>query len=131
MGKKILTRDCSSKSQKANEVEVRFHLASSELQLPLCYLKTHCPGFTEPPVLGGRLGRVKDPTLSPFLTLAPSTYPDQSTLLFSSAANLDQATITFCLDISNSSIQSPVSPLVSLKSTSVYTTARKLFEKVN
>lgn len=54
MGKKILTRDCSSKSQKANEVEVRFHLASSELQLPLCYLKTHCPGFTEPPVLEGK-----------------------------------------------------------------------------
>lgn len=62
---------CPSKSQKANEVEARFHSASSDLKSPPCCLKIHCPGFTENPVLEEKTREGKGSHLCPFPTLAP------------------------------------------------------------
>ena len=92
-----------SKSQKANEVEARFHSASSELKLPPCCLKICCPGCTEPSVLE----KTQEGKGSYPCPHCPHWLLDPSLFSVPSASNLDQATMTLCYAISNSS--NPVS----------------------
>lgn len=97
MGKKILRRDCPSKSQKANEPEAKFHSARSELKSPPCCLKIRCPGFRALCPWEDSRGRRIPPCVH-----SPSWLPDPSLFFVSSASNLNQDTMRLCYAISNS-----------------------------